>query len=100
MMIIQLVYFLIKKKEYESIYMSGYICPNIIIKTSQELCETPLYIDANVSIKPNWQGLVELANVSEKYKIKKTFKTFDFNNFETFEGIMEEDNTDMLVENI
>jgi hypothetical protein len=56
-----------KKIEYKSIYMLGYICPNIIIKALQELCETPLYIDANVSVKPNWQVLVELTNASEKY---------------------------------
>jgi hypothetical protein len=46
--------------------MSSYICPNIIIKALQELCETPLYIDANVSVKPNWQVLVELTNANEK----------------------------------
>jgi hypothetical protein len=90
-----------KKLGYKSIYMLDYICTNIIIKTLQELCETPLYIDANVSIKPNWQGLVERANESEKYKIEKKLNFFlKINNFETFEEIMEEDNTNTLVENI
>jgi hypothetical protein len=42
-----------RKLEYKSIYMLGYIRPNIVMKALQELCETPLYIDANVSIKPN-----------------------------------------------
>jgi hypothetical protein len=36
------------------------------MKKLRELCENPLCINANVSIKPNWQGLIELANESEK----------------------------------
>jgi hypothetical protein len=57
--------FLKRKLEYQSMYTSSYICPNIVMKSLQELCENPLYINANVSIKPNWQGLIELANESE-----------------------------------
>jgi hypothetical protein len=63
-----------RKLEYKSIYMLGYMCPNIVMKTLQKLCETPLYIDANVSIKSNWQGLVELANASENTQYKKLLK--------------------------
>ncbi len=73
--------------------MSSYIRPNIVMKTLQECYQTPLYIDANVSIEPNWQGLVEFTNASEKYTIEKTSKTFYSNNFETFQKIMEDDNT-------
>jgi hypothetical protein len=39
---------------YKLIYMSNYICPNIVMKTLQECYQIPLYIDADVSIKPNW----------------------------------------------
>jgi hypothetical protein len=44
--------------------------------------------------------LVGIANASEKYTIEKTYETFDFNNFETFEKIVEDDNTITLMENI
>jgi hypothetical protein len=36
------------------------------MKTLQECYQIPLYIDANVSIKPNWQRLVEFTNASEE----------------------------------
>ncbi len=62
-----------RKLEYTLIYMSSYIHLNIIMKTLQECYWTPLYIDANVSIKTNWQGLVEFTNASEKYTIGKNF---------------------------
>ncbi len=36
--------------------MSGYVPPNIMIKVLEEVCKTPsLYINANVSIRQNWQ---------------------------------------------
>ncbi len=44
--------------------------------------------------------MVELANASEKYTIEMMYETFDSNNFETFEEIMEKDNINTLVENI
>jgi hypothetical protein len=44
--------------------------------------------------------LVELADSCEKYTIEMTYETFDSNNFETFEEIMEKNNIDTLVENI
>ncbi len=55
-----------RKLEYKLIYMSSYICSNIVMKTLQECYQIPLYIDANVSIKPNWQRLVEFTNASEE----------------------------------
>ncbi len=38
-----IVAFLKRKLKYKSIYMSGYVCLNIVIKTLQELCRTPIY---------------------------------------------------------
>jgi hypothetical protein len=35
--------FLKRKSEYKSIYMLGYVPPNMMMKTLQELCQTPLY---------------------------------------------------------
>jgi hypothetical protein len=66
--------FLKRKLEYKSIYMLGYICPNIVMKALQFFCEIPLYVHANVSIKSNWQGLVELANANENTQYKKLLK--------------------------
>lgn len=55
-------FFFLKKIEYKFMYMLCYVHPNIVIKTLQHIHEPPLYVNAKVYIKPNWQGLVELAN--------------------------------------
>jgi len=65
MMIIQFI-FLKRKLQYKSIYMSNYVCPNVVIKTLQQIYKIPLYIDAKVLIKPNWQGLTEFTNVANE----------------------------------
>jgi hypothetical protein len=57
--------------------MIGYVHFNIVMKTLQQLCETPLYISAKVSIKPNWEDIIEFANASknidfEQKKLKMT----------------------------
>jgi hypothetical protein len=44
--------------------MFGYVQPNIIIKSLQKTYKTPLYVAANVAIKPNCQNLIELTNAS------------------------------------
>jgi hypothetical protein len=62
-----------RKLEYKSIYMSSYVPPNIMIKALQELWQIPLYKSAKISIRPNWQYLVELTNTNEcKLRNKKT----------------------------
>jgi len=38
-----IVMFLKRKLEYKSIKMSSFVCPNIVIKALQELCQIPLY---------------------------------------------------------
>jgi hypothetical protein len=43
----------------------------MVMKTFQQIYKTPFYINVDVSIKPNWQGLVELANISQEKKIQK-----------------------------
>jgi hypothetical protein len=45
--------------------VSGYVCPNILMKVLQQTYQTPLYINAKVFIQPNWQALIELVSVSE-----------------------------------
>jgi len=44
----------------------GYVRPNVVIHVLRQIYKTPLYIDAKVLIKPNWQGLIELANVANQ----------------------------------
>jgi hypothetical protein len=51
--------FLKWKLEYKFIYISIYVHP---------------YIYANVSIKPNWQGLMEFLNVSQENENEFFFK--------------------------
>jgi hypothetical protein len=69
--------------------MIGYVHFNIVMKTLQQLCQTPLYISAKVSIKSNLEVFIEFANIS---------KNIDFENdvneekFDKFEKILEEVN--------
>jgi hypothetical protein len=51
--------------------MSRYVHPNIVIKTLQQIYKTPLYIDAKISIKPNWQSLIEPANATNENQLQK-----------------------------
>lgn len=46
-----IVIFLKRILKYKAIYMLGYVCPNIVMKVLQEICETLLYVDTNVSIR-------------------------------------------------
>jgi len=45
--------------------MIGYVHPNILIKVVLQLCQTPLYISAKISIRSNWEDLIEFANASK-----------------------------------
>jgi hypothetical protein len=63
--------FLKRKSKYKSIYMLGYVHPNMMMKTLQELCQTPMYKIAKFSIRWNWQNSMELANVNESVDLKK-----------------------------
>ncbi len=50
------------KRKLEFIYMIGYVHPNILIKVVLQLCQTPLNISAKISIRSNWEDLIEFAN--------------------------------------
>jgi len=50
-------FFFKKKLKYKSIYMYGYVWPNIVIKALRKIYKMLLYVAANVAIKPNWQSL-------------------------------------------
>jgi hypothetical protein len=43
----------------------------MVMKKFRQIYKTPLYKNVDVSIKPNWQGLVELANISQESEIQK-----------------------------
>jgi hypothetical protein len=46
--------------------MSRYVCLNIVvIKVLHELCGTPLYVDAHILIKRNWEDITSFATISE-----------------------------------
>lgn len=51
--------------------MLGCIHPKLVIKTLKQICQTPLYINAKVSIKPNWQGFGKLANTKQDDQLQK-----------------------------
>ncbi len=68
--------------------MSGYVHLNIVIKALWQIDQTPLYVNAKVSIQPNWQGLVELVNATKPSKLGNFFeKEFNVNNLDMFEEI-------------
>ncbi len=52
------------------------------MKTLQQNYRNPFYMNANVSIKPNWQGLMEFVNVSQENEIfKKNWRWLEFGQF-------------------
>ncbi len=53
------------KRKLEFIYMIGYVHPNIFIKVILQLCQTPLNTSAKISIRSNWEDLIEFANVGK-----------------------------------
>jgi len=73
--------------------MIAYVHFNIVMKTLQQLCQTPLYISAKVSIKPNWEDFIEFANASKNidFEQKNTKNDINEENFDKFEKILEED---------
>jgi hypothetical protein len=41
------------------------------MKVIEQICRTPSYIDVKVSIKPNWQGFVKLANKNQNNQLQR-----------------------------
>ncbi len=58
-------------KNVESIYMPCDIHSNLVMKVIEQICRTPSYIDVKVSIKPNWQGFVKLANKNQNNQLQR-----------------------------
>jgi hypothetical protein len=69
------IFIFLKKIGYKFMCMSSYVCPSTVIKRSQQIHQTPSYINVKVYIQPNWQGLVQLVNASKAIefflKVKK-----------------------------
>jgi hypothetical protein len=57
-------FFLKRKLEYKPIYISSYVCPNLVMKALWLIYKKNLYMNVDVSIKPNCQCSMELANIS------------------------------------
>jgi hypothetical protein len=81
--------------------MIVYVHFNIVMKTLQQFCQTPLYISAKVLIKPNWEDLIEFANVSKNIDFEPKNIENDVNqkNYDKFEKILKEDNTNTFIHN-
>ncbi len=60
-----------------------------------------MYISAKISIKPNWEDLIEFANVSKNIDFEQKNIENDVNkkNYDKFEKILEEDNTNTFIHN-
>ncbi len=82
--------------------MIGYVRPNIVIKVILQLCQTPLYISAKISIRSNQEDLIEFANPSKNIDFEQNIIENDVNeeNFDKFEVMLEEDNTNTLIHNL
>ncbi len=82
--------------------MLGYVRPNVVIKALQQIYKTPLYIDAKVLVKPNWQGWIELVNVANENELQKHEfeQDFDIDNLNTSEKIIEGSFGNTLIQNI
>ncbi len=82
--------------------MLGYVQPNIVIKTLQEIDKMPLYITTNVAIKPNLQGLIEFANASGNNDLENNnFEQISHShNLDKSKEIIEKNCGETLVQNI
>jgi hypothetical protein len=89
-MIVKFMYFW-KTLEYKPIYMLGCVCLNIMIKKLRKFYKTPLYMVANVSIKPNWETWIEFTNAyeSKQWQKDKFEKKDDFHASNNFEEAIE-----------
>lgn len=100
-MMIHQFYFILKKIEYKFMYMLGYVHPNIVIKTLQQIHEPPLYVNAKVYIKPNWKGLVKLANATKATEsFLKLENEFNVKNLDIFEEIAENNWGNTMIQNL
>jgi hypothetical protein len=65
--------------EYKSPYLSSYVQPEVIMKTLLNLCNTPIYKEAKVSIKKDWANLFESNKIIEENELTIFFNVI-FNN--------------------
>ncbi len=69
--------------EYKSPYMSKNVHPNTVMVVLQDLIETPLYKDLNVTIHHQWASLCALhmnSNFQNFIYNNISFDNFDFDN--------------------
>jgi hypothetical protein len=53
--------YLKRKLEYKSVYLSGFVRPNIVMKALHDLCETPLYKEGGITMNRDWKNVMENA---------------------------------------
>ncbi len=53
--------------EYKSFYMLENVCPNMVMVTLQNLIETPLYKNLNITIHHQWTSFFDL-HMNSKFK--------------------------------
>ncbi len=82
--------------------MWKYVHPNVVMKPLHELCKTPLYANAHVSIRRDWEDITSLANVNENDGLDElSFVNLSSSiNKDKFEEVLNEDPTNPLVQNI
>jgi hypothetical protein len=71
--------FLKQRFKYKSLYMSGNVCPNMVMVALKNLIETPLYKHLNVTIHHQWASLFAL-HMNSKPQIP-TYNNASFDNF-------------------
>jgi len=72
------IFVFLEKYIYKSTHISSYVCPNIVIKTLQEIYKILLYTIVDFSIQSTWKNLTKFTNASEYNHWKKnTFEKYD-----------------------
>ncbi len=85
--------------EYKSPYLSSYVQPKVIMKTLLDLCNTPIYKEAKVSIKKDWANLFESNKIIEENELPIFFNViFNKHNMDQFEEVVENTSTYSLVQ--
>jgi hypothetical protein len=95
-----IVVYLKRKLEYKSIYMSGFVCLNIVMKALFDLCKTPLYENATISIKEDWKDVMDSFVNNDNTLNKKDETTLnELVSIDGFGEVKDIEGTNILIQN-
>jgi hypothetical protein len=96
-----IVVYLKRKLEFKSIYMFRFVRPNIVMKAFFYFWKTPFYENANISIKEDWNDVMDsLVNDDNTLNKKDETTLNEPISFNGFEKVKNTEGIDALIQNI